>query len=76
MVPTDIEFLSFSHFDWDHTGNANAFTHSTWLLSRREVEALESSPPPPNVKPGTLSGRTRPGWNLSSSIAMSPATAR
>src|SRR3546814_5252075 len=30
---------------------------STWLLSRREVEALEGPPPPPNVKPGTLSGR-------------------
>src|SRR3546814_6904209 len=40
-----------------HTGNANAYTNSTWLLSRREVEALEGPPPPPNVKPGTLSGR-------------------
>lgn len=57
VTPTDIEFLSFSHFHWDHTGNANAYTNSTWLLSRREVEALEGPPPPPNVKPGTLSGR-------------------
>src|SRR3546814_11673184 len=57
VTPTDIEFLSFSHFHWDHTGNANAYTSSTWLLSRREVEALEGPPPPPNVNPGTLSGR-------------------
>lgn len=57
VTPTDIEFLSFSHFHWDHTGNANAFTQSTWLLSRREVEALEGPHLPPSVKPETLSGR-------------------
>src|SRR3546814_8548259 len=38
VTPTDIEFLSFSHLHWDHTGNANAYTSSTWMLSRREVE--------------------------------------
>ena len=57
MTPADIEFLAFSHFHWDHTGNANAFTHSTWLLSRREVDALEGSPTPPNVNADNLSGR-------------------
>lgn len=57
VTPADIEFLAFSHFHWDHTGNANAFTKSTWLLSRREVEELEGSHLPPNVKPDTLSGR-------------------
>jgi N-acyl homoserine lactone hydrolase len=59
VAPADIEFLSFSHFHWDHTGNANAFTRSTWLLSRREVDALESPHLPPNVKPDTLSARTQ-----------------
>jgi glyoxylase-like metal-dependent hydrolase (beta-lactamase superfamily II) len=57
VAPADIEFLSFSHFHWDHTGNANEFARSTWLLSRREVEELEGSHLPPNVKPDTLSGR-------------------
>src|SRR5688572_4953360 len=57
VAPEDIEFLSFSHFHWDHTGNANAFTQSTWLLSRREVEALEGPHLPPAVKPETLTGR-------------------
>lgn len=56
VAPANIEFLSFSHFHWDHTGNANAFTQSTWLLSRREVEALEG-PSPVNVKVENLSGR-------------------
>ncbi|HEY1139115.1 MAG TPA: N-acyl homoserine lactonase family protein [Lysobacter sp.] len=59
VAPADIEFLSFSHFHWDHTGNANAFTRSTWLLSRREVDALEGPHLPPNVKPDTLSARTQ-----------------
>lgn len=57
VTPADIEFLSLSHFHWDHTGNANAYTDATWLLSRREVEALEGSPLPPGVNPETLSGR-------------------
>ncbi|KQY51744.1 N-acyl homoserine lactonase family protein [Lysobacter sp. Root494] len=59
VAPADIEFLSFSHFHWDHTGNANAFAQSTWLLSRREVDVLESPHLPPNVKPDTFSARTQ-----------------
>lgn len=57
VTAADIEFVSFSHFHWDHTGNANAFTQSTWLLSRREVDDLEGAHLPPNVKPDALSGR-------------------
>lgn len=57
VAPADIEYLSFSHFHRDHTGNANAFVRSTWLLSRREVEALEGTPTPVNVNPDDLSGR-------------------
>lgn len=57
MGPADIEFLSFSHFHWDHTGNANAYLDATWLLRRRELEALEGRPLPPGVNPDTLSGR-------------------
>lgn len=57
VEPADVEYVAFSHFHWDHTGNANAFTKSTWLLSRREVDALEGSPLPPNVNAEALSGR-------------------
>jgi N-acyl homoserine lactone hydrolase len=57
LTPADVEFLSFSHFHYDHTGNANAFAQSTWLLSRREVDALDGTPPPVSVKADTLSAR-------------------
>lgn len=57
LTPVDVDHLAFSHFHHDHTGNANAFTTATWLLSRREVEALEGTPLPPFVNPDHLSGR-------------------
>lgn len=57
LTPADVEFVSFSHFHYDHTGNANAFAQSTWLLSRREVDALDDTPPPVSVKADTLSAR-------------------
>ncbi|QWP77119.1 N-acyl homoserine lactonase family protein [Lysobacter sp. K5869] len=55
LRPDDIEYIAFSHFHWDHTGNANAFARSTWLLSRREVQALEGQPTPTSVTPDNLS---------------------
>jgi glyoxylase-like metal-dependent hydrolase (beta-lactamase superfamily II) len=57
MTPADIDYLSFSHFHYDHTGNANAFTSATWLLSRREVDALEGTPTPVAVNVDNLRGR-------------------
>src|SRR5450755_2205433 len=32
IAPADITYLAFSHFHLDHTGNANAFGASTWIL--------------------------------------------
>ena len=55
LQPEDVEYITFSHFHWDHTGNANAFADSTWLLSRREVNALEGEPTPTGVRPENLS---------------------
>ena len=57
VTPADVDYLAFSHFHYDHTGNANAFAASTWLLSRREVDALEGTPPPTAVNIDNLSGR-------------------
>lgn len=51
----DVEYIAFSHFHWDHTGNANAFAGATWLLSRREVQALEGQPAPVSVTADNLS---------------------
>lgn len=47
--PDDVKYVAFSHFHWDHTGNAGIFAKSTWLLSRREVQALEGELTPVSV---------------------------
>ncbi|MFC4762918.1 N-acyl homoserine lactonase family protein [Dyella koreensis] len=52
--PDDVKYIAFSHFHWDHTGNAGAFAKSTWLLSRREVQALEGELTPVAVRPENL----------------------
>jgi len=46
IQPTDIEFISFSHLHFDHTGNANLFTNATWLLSKRELDWGLATPTP------------------------------
>jgi glyoxylase-like metal-dependent hydrolase (beta-lactamase superfamily II) len=38
LKPTDITYLAFSHMHLDHTGNANLFTASTWILNRTEMQ--------------------------------------
>jgi glyoxylase-like metal-dependent hydrolase (beta-lactamase superfamily II) len=35
-TPAMIDYLSLSHSHYDHSGNANAFAASTWLVSRQE----------------------------------------
>ena len=37
--PADITYLALSHLHYDHAGNANDFTASTWLVQRPEHEA-------------------------------------
>jgi glyoxylase-like metal-dependent hydrolase (beta-lactamase superfamily II) len=54
VKPNDVNYIAFSHFHWDHTGNANAFDKATWLLSRREVQALEGEPTPVGVRTDNL----------------------
>jgi N-acyl homoserine lactone hydrolase len=46
LKPDDINYVAFSHFHLDHTGNANLFTHSTWIINKAELEATLSSAPP------------------------------
>jgi N-acyl homoserine lactone hydrolase len=40
LTPADIEFISFSHRHTDHTGNANLFAQSTWIVDADERAAM------------------------------------
>ncbi len=58
LAPGDITFVGFSHLHYDHTGNANLFTSSTWLLNRKELDwALHTTHP--FIDPATFSARTK-----------------
>jgi len=39
-----IDYLAFSHFHFDHTGNATAFRDSTWIINRHELDAALNDP--------------------------------
>ena len=53
LTPKDIRFIAFSHLHWDHTGNANLFAESTWLMNSAELAAGSVVPPPGGVLPET-----------------------
>jgi N-acyl homoserine lactone hydrolase len=53
--PADITYLAFSHFHLDHTGNANAFGASTWILNQAELTWALGDPTPPIVDPASFS---------------------
>jgi N-acyl homoserine lactone hydrolase len=40
---------------WDHTGNANAFPDSVWIMNKAELAAASVLPPPGGVLPETWS---------------------
>ncbi|MEO8010761.1 MAG: N-acyl homoserine lactonase family protein, partial [Dokdonella sp.] len=42
LAPADIEYLSFSHMHFDHTGNGNLFAASTWIVDADEHAAMFS----------------------------------
>lgn len=51
--PSDITYLAFSHYHYDHTANANAFASATWLVRQNERDAMFAEPPPPVTRPST-----------------------
>jgi N-acyl homoserine lactone hydrolase len=51
----DITYVAFSHFHADHVGNANLFTHSTWIINKAELAAALSPSPPPAVELANVS---------------------
>lgn len=38
VTPEDVDYISFSHMHFDHTGNANNFSGSTWLAPQAEYD--------------------------------------
>lgn len=42
LVPADIEYVSFSHMHFDHTGNGGLFAVSTWIVDADEHAAMFS----------------------------------
>ena len=54
-APGDITHLAFSHFHWDHVGNANLFAGATWLVRESEREVMFADPPSPRTEPVNFS---------------------
>jgi N-acyl homoserine lactone hydrolase len=55
IMPSDVTYVAFSHFHLDHTGNANAFKGSTWILNKAELDWALGAPTPPVVDLKTFS---------------------
>jgi N-acyl homoserine lactone hydrolase len=56
FAPTDITYISFSHFHWDHVGNANLFAPTaTWLVRALERDVMFADPPSPRTEPANYS---------------------
>lgn len=53
--PDDVTYLSFSHYHWDHTANANAFANATWLVRPIERQRMFAADPPGGTRPSTYS---------------------
>jgi glyoxylase-like metal-dependent hydrolase (beta-lactamase superfamily II) len=53
--PSDITYLSISHFHWDHIGNANLFAGSTWLVRKLERDIMFTEPFSPRTEPQNYS---------------------
>jgi N-acyl homoserine lactone hydrolase len=56
LDPAAVTYVAFSHFHFDHTGNANEFTKSVWIINKSELSAALSASPPSGEQPDTFSG--------------------
>jgi glyoxylase-like metal-dependent hydrolase (beta-lactamase superfamily II) len=48
-------YVAFSHFHFDHTGNANLFGAPTWIINSAELAWALGTPTPFAVDPSTFS---------------------
>jgi glyoxylase-like metal-dependent hydrolase (beta-lactamase superfamily II) len=52
--PSDnVTHLALSHYHWDHTADANAFAHATWLVRQGDRDAMFADPAPGAARPST-----------------------
>lgn len=56
LTPSDVTYMAFSHFHFDHTGNANLFPSSTWILNQAELTWALGNPKPDSVDLSSFSG--------------------
>lgn len=45
LTPADVSFMAFSHFHFDHIGNAPQFSQAVWILNKAELDAADANPP-------------------------------
>ena len=50
-APSEITFLSMSHYHGDHVANANSFAGATWLVRKVERDRMFADPPIPRSDP-------------------------
>jgi glyoxylase-like metal-dependent hydrolase (beta-lactamase superfamily II) len=58
LTPADVTHVAFSHFHFDHTGNANLLGMSIWIINNAELAWAMRTPPPFGVDPTTFSAYT------------------
>ena len=63
LTPKDINFIAFSHLHWDHTGNANEFPDSVWIMNKTELAWALVSPPPGGRAAGNVERATNSAKN-------------
>ena len=58
-APSDITYLSMSHYHGDHVANANSFARSTWLVRKVERDRMFADTPIPRSDPANYSDLKR-----------------
>lgn len=53
--PRDVDYFALSHYHSDHTGNANAFADSTWIVQKAERDYMFADAPQGIIQPATYS---------------------
>jgi glyoxylase-like metal-dependent hydrolase (beta-lactamase superfamily II) len=64
-TPGNITYLALSHYHVDHVANANAFGGSTWIVQKRERDAIFA------VKDGSAKGPRDPNPVFSNALEKS-----